>query len=334
MAQVKRKGKVVRGRDPTGKDAPTKKRIKDQDPKGFKGKIGEQTFTSKKEFETAKGLIGFKGGGGEVTPQVQQAVQGRLGQVGEAQLAAAQPSEALIAQQQAQQIPQEVEGGVIETTREEPTALQQGAFKVLGALDPVRTAEEIQSLNNAEVIGESVRNTLMSGAVVGSGIALGAQALGAFVPSTISISPAIYKNAATKFVTGTATKASVNTKTAALTGSWLSKLTLGQKLGFGTAVVGGLMTAIGSYPFAGFIKEEALQSVGFASTNALNEKNLEGAEKAILLQEQILDPNLWNSILQKIPFTNILNSLEGFYKAAKIKLEVDKKRFNKMKGGL
>jgi len=123
---------------------------------------------------------------------------------------------------------------------------------------------------------------------------------------------------------------STNTKSIAQTANWLQrlspqltkpKLVAGVVAGVATA---GVISSIGSYPFAGFLKEEALQTLGFAMKTAEANNDFEGTALAIQEQEEILDPNLWNQILNNIPYVNVLNSLTGFYKSARIKLEIDK----------
>ena len=92
-----------------------------------------------------------------------------------------------------------------------------------------------------------------------------------------------------------------------------------------TAVVGGVMTAVGTYPFAGFIEEEALQTIGFALTAAIKNGDEQGIEEAIAFQEAMLNPDLWEGIKEKIPMLNVLAKLDKFTGAAKIKFEIDKR---------
>lgn len=114
-----------------------------------------------------------------------------------------------------------------------------------------------------------------------------------------------------------------NAKTAIQTTSWIAKL--GGALKSPYAVAGALVSAIGSYPFAGFIKEEALQTLGFATKSAISNNDISGADASIKLQEQTLDPDLWDKILGKVPFANVLNELKNFYDAAKLKVNIDKR---------
>ncbi len=112
-------------------------------------------------------------------------------------------------------------------------------------------------------------------------------------------------------------------KTQALTKGMLGKW--GAKIFTASAIVG----AIGSYPFAGFIKEEALQTLGFATNLARESGDLVGEEEALIQTREVLDPTLWQQILTKIPYANVLVELEGFYDGARTKLEIDEKNFKK-----
>ena len=122
---------------------------------------------------------------------------------------------------------------------------------------------------------------------------------------------------------GTAATIATNTATTAKTASWLGRAA--STLKNPQFVVGSLMASIGSYPFAGFIKEEALQTLGFATKAALDNDDIAGAEEALALQDEVLDPGMWEQIKQGIPFVNVLSSLDSFYEAAKIKNSVDRK---------
>ena len=124
--------------------------------------------------------------------------------------------------------------------------------------------------------------------------------------------------------TSTAETIAVNEITKAATKSMLGKIAAG--VGIATGVVSGLMGAIGSYPFAGFIKEEALQTLGFATNMAINSGNVEEAENAIAMTDEVLNPNMWKDIFQKVPYANVVSSLQDFYEAANLGNTVNKKR--------
>lgn len=145
--------------------------------------------------------------------------------------------------------------------------------------------------------------------------------------------PAVAKN--------TAQTIAVNTKNVAKTESWLKKVYVGSKItlknpktavaAVRAAAVGGLIASIGSYPFAGFIKEEALQTIGFGVASATKNGDWEGAEEAMELQRAILDPSVWDQIKAKIPFVNVLTNLNKFYDAARIKMSIDEQVIEDLK---
>lgn len=122
-----------------------------------------------------------------------------------------------------------------------------------------------------------------------------------------------------------ATRAAINTKTMGLTTSFFVKS------GLALSTTGLLVGAIGSYPFAGFIKEEALQTLSLGVRSAVMNEDLEGAEKALEEQEEILNPGLWDKIFGSVPYANVLAQLKGFYEAARTKVEIDRKVVNDMK---
>ena len=116
----------------------------------------------------------------------------------------------------------------------------------------------------------------------------------------------------------------VNPKSQGLTKSFLVKL------GLGLGATGLAVGAIGTYPFAGFIKEEALQTLGFAFNTAERNNDIEGMELALENVQVILDAA--PSIMEQIPYANVLKQLKTFFLATETKLEVDKKRLETLRG--
>lgn len=125
----------------------------------------------------------------------------------------------------------------------------------------------------------------------------------------------------------------VNTKTATQTRTMISKIIGGIKKVISNPIIiaGGLMGAIGSYPFAGFIKEESLQTLGLGVGAAIRNKDLTGAEEALQLQRDILNPDMWDEIMAKVPYVNVLANLKDFYDSAETKLAIDEKIVENMK---
>lgn len=113
-----------------------------------------------------------------------------------------------------------------------------------------------------------------------------------------------------------------NTKSTGLTTSLI------KKIGGASAIVG----IIGSYPFAGFIKEEALQTLGFAARTAADNGDIEGLQNAIQEQEEILDPTVWDKIINTVPYLNVISQLKTFFNAARVKLDNDKQTLANLAG--
>jgi len=191
----------------------------------------------------------------------------------------------------------------------------------------------------AKVMTSPVTTAVLAGtlaALTGIGLATGALGSGAAAAKNALGGTLIYKTS-TGAMAGVAGKTTLiaraagtpmiaaNAATAATTMSLLAKL------GIGTAIAGLTMTTIGTYPFAGFIKEEALQTLGMASYTAMQKGNLEEAEKALAAQDEVLNPSVWEKIINAVPFLNIQNQLKDFYKAAKLKTEIDRELINQMK---
>jgi len=127
----------------------------------------------------------------------------------------------------------------------------------------------------------------------------------------------------------TAGKIVPNTKTGLLTTNLLSKQAKIAGVSIGAAVL--LKEVIGTYPYAGFLQEEALQTIGYGVSTASKNGDLEGAQAAIDLQREMLNPNLWNQIQASIPWVNVMQSLRQFREAAALKLEIDQKMVDTMK---
>ena len=123
--------------------------------------------------------------------------------------------------------------------------------------------------------------------------------------------------------TRTAVNVAKNTKTLKLTESWLTKIAAAAKNP--AVVVSVLLTAIGSYPFAGFIKEEALQTLSFAVKSAIANNDVEGAELALEEQKDILNPDIVDKIISAIPVANVVKELADFFDAARTKVKIDEK---------
>jgi len=114
-----------------------------------------------------------------------------------------------------------------------------------------------------------------------------------------------------------ATRFATNGKSISLTSGFLAKL------GLSLGAVFLLKDAIGTYPFAGFIKEEASQTTGIGFFQAQKNNDIQGMEEAIARQEEIV--NAAPSILDAIPYLNVQNQLKEYFKSVEVKLESDKR---------
>ena len=117
-----------------------------------------------------------------------------------------------------------------------------------------------------------------------------------------------------------------NPKSSALTTGFFLKL----GLTIGTASLA--KDAIGTYPFAGFIKEEALQTIDFAIRTAQQSGDIEKLEEALVFKRELLDAA--PTIIDKIPYLNVQKQLKSFFEASALKLDVDEAELERLKGEL
>ena len=116
-------------------------------------------------------------------------------------------------------------------------------------------------------------------------------------------------------------------------------LSLSQKIligaGFTAGVAGAALSIIGTYPFSGFIKEEALQTLDFGFKTAKDSGDLEGMEESLLAREEFLNPESQANLVGDIPYANIQEQLNNFFDAARVKLNIDRRFLEeqRLKGG-
>ncbi len=176
--------------------------------------------------------------------------------------------------------------------------------------------------------------TILGAAGVTVGLAFGAPLIAAAITAgeitaTTAVAESFTLSRIVPVATTAAKKIATNSKTKKQTASWLSRLASNMRQP--RFVAGTLVAVIGSYPFAGFLKEEALQTLGLGVSAAIRNNDLDGADEALDLQREVLNPNLWAQILATIPFVNILDTLKDFYKAATIKMDIDTKVVSDMR---
>lgn len=131
----------------------------------------------------------------------------------------------------------------------------------------------------------------------------------------------------------------INTKTAKQTKSWLSRLVLEAKrkpltatgiavgvVGVSTFVVNTLMEAIGTYPFAGFIQQEATNSINHPIEQGFRDRNPERITKALDMKKEVIDPASTQGIANNIPHKNIMDKLDVFFKTETVITEIQDER--------
>ena len=197
------------------------------------------------------------------------------------------------------------------------TATKPAEPKPLDLLDKIKSIIGLTPEQEAKALAVTPLQ-LISAVTVGGGVAKATTTAASLLKVGLKGIPG-----ATGGLTGTAYLQAVNSATAKATTSWLAKLATFAKNPI--VIASAILGTIGSYPFAGFIKEEALQTLGFGINSAVKNNDIEGAEAAMALQAEILDPNLWDEIVAKVPYANILAQLNAFYEAAKTKLAIDVK---------
>ena len=101
-----------------------------------------------------------------------------------------------------------------------------------------------------------------------------------------------------------ATRFATNTKSIALTKSWLVKL------GITSFIVKTIADLYGTYPFASFGKEETLQSVSFPISQAIKAGDLEGAQNLLDVSNEII--NATPTIADKIPYVNVQKEFQRY----------------------
>tara|TARA_Y100000296_G_C5140590_1_gene240775 strand:+ start:94 stop:1314 length:1221 start_codon:yes stop_codon:yes gene_type:complete len=109
--------------------------------------------------------------------------------------------------------------------------------------------------------------------------------------------------------------------------------TLFQKMGWSEFNGASMLQIIGSYPFAGFMRQEALQTLGFAVTTARESGDVELERDVLAQQDDLLNIAQWKNLMLVIPSINVANEVWNFFKAARKKWEVDTSDFERRREG-
>ncbi len=181
---------------------------------------------------------------------------------------------------------------------------------------------EITALTGLAALGGIAIATLMGGTAITTTAVAAAAKVG-----TKGLSKAALR------AISTAGGFATNSATAAVTASWITRLatSLGKPRLIASVIGASIVGAIGSYPFAGFIREEALQAIKGSYTGAMIAGNTEVAQAAIVERLEILNPNITEQILNKIPFVNVLKQLKDYFDTARTAVALDQKLLDDMK---
>ena len=117
-----------------------------------------------------------------------------------------------------------------------------------------------------------------------------------------------------------------NTKSSVITKRWLTGL------GLSIGAAGLFVTAVGTYPFAGFLKQEAVQQTGFGVYQAIKVGDIEGMEAATQRIREIVEAE--DEIVDKIPYANVMKQVREYMKSTRVTLEIYERELAKLKGGI
>ncbi len=107
----------------------------------------------------------------------------------------------------------------------------------------------------------------------------------------------------------------VNPKSTALTTSMLTKA------GMAVGVAAFTATAVGTYPFAHFELAEATDKIGIAIFKAADAGDVEEVARLQEYLIEMVNPSVWGSIVNKIPFANVFNNVKKNVAAALVSAE-------------
>lgn len=205
---------------------------------------------------------------------------------------------------------------------EEQRIDQPGGWKNLLDINKIASVDTLKAFGEGALVGASVASTFVGVGTVLKAASIGFKALkGTSVIAKLGVvgTTGIPKDRA---IISAAQLIPINSVSKKITATWLSKFI---KKARDPKVVGGaIMTMIGTYPFAYFVGSEALQSIGFGVSAAIEAGNLDQADEAIVVQEEILDWNIWEWIANGIPYLNIANNVRDLFIASTTTKEIYK----------
>lgn len=219
---------------------------------------------------------------------------------------------------------------VLETEQEITKATQEAITAPLIDLTTKKPKTGISALREEDsILGKAIRvatdwktTVALAATATTLGIAAGvipaagigaAATTGAIRAGTLAVGGQVGKvtSVAARFSkTGALTGYTVNAKTTGLTTSLLTKA--GMAVGAAATVA----TVAGTYPFARFELAEATDKIGIAMFQAANAGDLEEVQRLQEYLEEMVNPNVWDKILNKIPLVNVFRSVSKNIAAA------------------
>ena len=193
---------------------------------------------------------------------------------------------------------------------------EENAKLVLG--EPVKAGEP-----PLPKVGEAAELAVFAGSFLGFG---GLSLLGK-AQTTASKLLTVGKTGLVKNAVTTGEKIAVNTATAKATKSWIQKLLfeLGRPKVIAGTVAAAVLTSVGSYPFAGYDRGEALRSLDATWKTAYFADDDEGMVSAEAMIDEFNNPDLWTQIHQWVPFANIREANLEVVKASVLQNQVNEK---------
>lgn len=154
----------------------------------------------------------------------------------------------------------------------------------------------------------------------------------------------------TSNLAGSATKFTTTPKSLEQTRTWLQKLytttsqttrtnlqtgvstttqkvaqsSLGNTVKVAATSAANLVGMIGSYPFSGFLVEEAIQTIGIAEGDATDQGLYDLADELSAETDAMLDAQAEKGIIESLPYANSILALNKYFAAARIKNEAGK----------
>ncbi len=192
---------------------------------------------------------------------------------------------------------------------------------------PFKFLQDITGGTAATALGEDIGETLRTGEsdiatsqdvgqlILGGLGGVGAGKVASFAKPTVANTRGLIgKGAETNidkvpaFTRETARRFPSNVKSQTLTKNFLAKA------GIGIAAAGIILGAIGSYPFAGFLKEEAIQTISIPIKTSIDEGDFEGATVLTDAVDEMI--NTKSNWVDKIPYANVVKSINSFLRGA------------------